>query len=101
MLEPLVRDAGLGTAIDGVLSVDDAGIYKPSPRVYALAVAQLGLPPARIAFVSSNCWDAVGAKAFGFRTLWINRDRAPVDRHGPAPDRIVDSLSDLVPLCTR
>lgn len=99
MLASLVRDAGLAPAIDGVLSADDAGIYKPSPRVYELAVARLGLPAPRIAFVSSNCWDAVGAKAFGFTTLWVNRDGAPVDRHGPEPDRIVASLAELVPLC--
>jgi 2-haloacid dehalogenase len=95
MLEPLVRNSGLGGSIDGVLSVDAAGIYKPSPRVYQLAVDRLRLPPARIGFVSSNGWDAIGAKAFGFTAFWINRTGAPVDRHGPAPDRVIASLSGL------
>ena len=95
MLEPLVRQSGLDAVLDGVLSVDAAGIYKPSPRVYQLAVDRLRLPPRRIGFVSSNCWDAVGAKAFGFTTFWINRAAAPVDRHGPAPDRIMGTLGDL------
>ena len=45
---------------------------------------RLALPAARIGFVSSNCWDAIGAKAFGFASFWINRAGAPVDRHGPA-----------------
>ncbi len=75
-----------------------AGIYKPSPRVYQLALDRLQLPRSRIGFVSSNCWDAIGAKAFGFTTFWINRAGAPVDRHGPAPDRIIATLSDLPPL---
>ena len=95
MLEPLVRNAGLGGDLDGVLSVDAAGIYKPSPRVYQLAVDRLRLPPARIGFVSSNGWDAIGAKAYGFTAFWINRTGAPVDRHGPAPDRVIASLADL------
>jgi len=95
MLEPLVRNAGLAGDIDGVLSVDAAGIYKPSPRVYQLAVDHLRLPPRRIGFVSSNGWDAIGAMAFGFTTFWINRTGAPVDRHGPAPDRVIGSLADL------
>ena len=95
MLEPLVRHQGLAAHLDGVLSVDDAGIYKPSPRVYQLAVDRLRLPAARIAFVSSNGWDAIGAKAFGFTTFWINRGGAPLDRHGPAPDRIIATLADL------
>jgi 2-haloacid dehalogenase len=98
MLEPLVRHAGLDGEIDGVLSVDTAGIFKPSPRVYQLASDQLRLPAARIGFVSSNCWDAIGAKMFGFTTFWINRANAPVDRHGPAPDRIIATLADLPPL---
>src|SRR5437867_2272189 len=81
MLEPLARSTGLDDVIDGVMSVDDAGIYKPSPRVYQLAVDRLGLAPAQIAFVSSNGWDAAGAKAFGFTTFWINRDLLPTERH--------------------
>ena len=99
MLEPLVRHAGLDSHIDGILSVDAAGIYKPSPRVYQLALDTLRLPAARIGFVSSNCWDAIGAKAFGFTTFWINRVAAPVDRHGPAPDRILATLAELT-ACT-
>jgi len=95
MLEPLVRQSPLAPFVDGVLSVDAAGIYKPSPRVYQLAVDRLHLPPPRIGFVSSNCWDAVGAKAFGFTTFWINRAATPMDRHGPAPDRIMGTLGDL------
>ena len=95
MLEPLVRNSGLAAHLNGVLSVDAAGIFKPSPRVYQLAVDQLRLPVPRIGFVSSNCWDAIGAKAFGFTSFWINRTGAPVDLHGPAPDRIISTLADL------
>jgi 2-haloacid dehalogenase len=98
MLEPLVRHHGLDAHIDGILSVDAAGIYKPSPRVYQLALDRLEMPRSRIAFVSSNCWDAIGAKAFGFTTFWINRTGAPADCHGPPPDCIVATLSDLPPL---
>ena len=98
MLEPLVRHHRLDALLDGILSVEEAGIYKPSPRVYQLAVDRLALPAARIGFVSSNGWDAIGAKAFGFVSFWIKRSGAPVDRHGPAPDRIITTLSDLPPL---
>jgi 2-haloacid dehalogenase len=95
MLEPLVRRSGLGAHLDGVLSVDAAGIFKPSPRAYQLAVDLLQLPPSRIGFVSSNCWDAIGAKTFGYTTFWINRLQAPADRHGEPPDRIIRTLADL------
>jgi 2-haloacid dehalogenase len=101
MLQPLVRATRLDAHLDGILSVDAAGIFKPSPRVYQLAVDRLRLAPERIGFVSSNCWDAVGAKAFGFSTFWINRTGAPVDRHGPAPDHVIASLSELPALLAR
>lgn len=95
MLDPLIARSGLHAVLDGILSVDAAGIYKPSPRVYALATAALKLPPERIGFVSANGWDAIGARSFGFRTWWINRAGLPVDRHGPAPDAIVGSLAEI------
>ena len=50
------------------------------------------------AFVSSNGWDAAGAKAFGFTTFWINRNGDPVERHAPAPDYIVGSLAHISPI---
>jgi 2-haloacid dehalogenase len=95
MLAPLVAATGLAPHLDGILSVDDAGVYKPSPRVYQLAVDALDRPPIRIGFVSSNSWDAIGAKAFGFTVFWINRSSAPIDRHGPPPDGVIGSLSEL------
>lgn len=98
MLEALVRSSTLARHIDGILSVDEAGIYKPSPRVYQLAVDRLQLAPQEIAFVSANGWDAAGAKAFGFMTIWINRLGEPTERHAPAPDFSVGSLAHLAAL---
>jgi len=95
MLEPLVARSGLAAHLAGVLSVDTAGIYKPSPRVYQVAEDTLQIPRARVGFVSSNGWDAAGARAFGFTTFWINRSGAPVERHGPPPDRIISTLAEL------
>ncbi len=95
MLDPLVRASGLAEHLDGVMSVDDADVYKPDPRVYRLAVDRLQLAPARIGFVSSNGWDAAGAKAFGFTVFWINRAGAPVERHAPPPDCMIATLGDL------
>jgi 2-haloacid dehalogenase len=95
MLEPLAAATGVARHLDAILSVDAAGIYKPSPRAYQLALDQLKFLPVRIGFVSANAWDAVGAKAFGFTSFWINRNRAPRERHGPKPDASLDSLSDL------
>ena len=101
MLEPLAASTGIALHLDAILSVDAAGIYKPSPRVYQLAVDHLKLLPIRIGFVSSNGWDVAGAKAFGFTAIWVNRTSAPFDRHGPKPDAIIASLAELPALLGR
>ncbi|TMH59836.1 MAG: haloacid dehalogenase type II [Betaproteobacteria bacterium] len=101
MLELLAATTGLASHLDAVLSVDAAGVYKPSPRVYQLAVDHLKLLPPRIGFVSSNGWDAVGAKAFGLTVIWVNRAGAPLERHGPKPDAIIGSLAELPALVGR
>ncbi len=82
MLERAVKSSGLSGAFDAVLSVQEAGIFKPAARVYRLAVDSLGVEADRISFQSSNRWDIAGASAFGFRCVWVNR----VDR----PDEYLD-----------
>jgi 2-haloacid dehalogenase len=94
MIDPLVAHSGL--ALDAVLSVDALKIYKPAPEVYQFAVDRLGIPKEEIGFVSSNCWDAMGAKAFGFTVYWINRGGAPLDRLGFQPDKIVSGLHEIL-----
>jgi 2-haloacid dehalogenase len=63
--------------------------------VYRIAEEALGVPRALVGFVSSNGWDAAGAKAFGFRAYWVNRGGAPVERLGVRPDAIVSDLAGL------
>ncbi len=94
MIDPLVAQSGL--AFEAVLSVDACRVYKPAPEVYQLAVEKLGLPAQDVGFVSSNCWDALGAKSFGFSVSWINRAGAPVDRLGFQPDEIVRGLHEVL-----
>ena len=93
MIQPLVAQSGL--AFDAVLSVDEAKVFKPAPEVYGLATIRLGAAPGEIGFVSSNCWDALGAKSFGFRVWWINRTGAPLDRLDFEPDGVLHGLGDL------
>ena len=92
MLLPLVAQSGL--SLDAALSVDEVKVFKPAPQVYQLAVDRL--ETRNIGFVSSNCWDALGAKSFGFSVYWINRTGAPVDRLGFQPDEVIKGAGDLV-----
>src|SRR4051812_11290881 len=62
MLEALVRNSGLAGVLDATISIDPQKIFKPSPEAYALIESTLGVKPAEVLFVSSNPWDACGAK---------------------------------------
>jgi 2-haloacid dehalogenase len=73
MLNALVRNSGLDRVLDATISVDGQKIFKPSREAYALIESTLGVVPADVLFVSSNPWDACGAKAFGLKVAWIER----------------------------
>jgi 2-haloacid dehalogenase len=99
MLEAVVDHNGLRSLFrGGVLSVHAAKVFKPDASVYRLVEDALGVPRSMMGFVSSNGWDAAGAKSFGFRAFWVNRAGAPVERLGVRPDATVKDLSGIVDL---
>jgi 2-haloacid dehalogenase len=125
MLNALVRNTGLDRVLDAVISVDAQKIFKPAPEVYQLIEARLAAAPAEVLFVSSNPWDACGAKAFGLNVAWIERVtpqamalacvnsevvppltmfkalRTQMDELGVLPDHRIHTLSELPDLVAR
>jgi 2-haloacid dehalogenase len=119
MLNTLVANSGLDRLLDATISVDAKKVFKPSPDAYSLIETTLGVKPAEVLFVSSNPWDACGAKAFGLNVAWIERVtgeamalscveselvapltmfkalRTQMDELGVAPDHRIRALSDL------
>jgi 2-haloacid dehalogenase len=119
MLDALVRNSGLDRVLAATISVDANKVFKPAPEAYALIEATLHVPPRDVLFVSSNPWDACGAKAFGLNVAWIERltpeamalacvdstvlppltffkaIRTQMDELGFAPDHRIRSLSEL------
>ncbi|MEH2566864.1 haloacid dehalogenase type II [Bradyrhizobium sp. AZCC 2289] len=73
MLNALVKNSGLESVLDATISVDAKRIFKPSPDAYTLIESTLDIPPSDVLFISSNPWDACGAKAFGLNVAWIER----------------------------
>jgi 2-haloacid dehalogenase len=98
MLLKVTQHNGFSRYMKAVISVHELSIFKPSPRVYELAVTRLGVARERIGFVSSNAWDAVGAKSYGFRVFWINRFRRPPEQLGVTPDHEIRTLDEIAPL---
>jgi 2-haloacid dehalogenase len=93
MLTALVANTGLDRVLDATISVDSKRIFKPAAEVYGLIESRLGVPPAEVLFVSSNPWDACGAKAFGLNVAWIER---------VSPEAMASACvkSDLIPPLT-
>jgi 2-haloacid dehalogenase len=96
MLKPLVQNTGLDSYIHDVFSVDEAKVYKPAPRAYTLILDELKLEREEILFVSSNSWDIVGAKSFGFHVAWVNRGNKTFEELGKNPDLILSDLGGLI-----
>jgi 2-haloacid dehalogenase len=119
MLNALVRNSGLDRVLDATISVDANRIFKPSADAYTLIESTLNVPPSEVLFISSNPWDACGAKAFGLNVAWIERVtpeamalacvesdcvppltmfkaiRTQMDELGLEPDYRIHSLSEL------
>jgi 2-haloacid dehalogenase len=119
MLNALVANSGLDRMLDATISVDAKKVFKPSPDAYRLIETTLGVKPADVLFVSSNPWDACGAKAFGLNVAWIERVtpeamaldcveselvapltmfkaiRTQMDELGVEPDHRIRALSEL------
>ena len=95
MLDAAVRNAGIGSLLDAVLSVEAVGVYKPHPKVYQYAIDQLGIKAGEIAFQSSNAWDAHAASLCGMRVIWCNRSRQRPERLPGLPDFEIASLAEL------
>ncbi|CAE6477346.1 unnamed protein product [Rhizoctonia solani] len=70
-LIPMCKSAGL--AFDLLLTSDLIGTYKPSPRMYAAAIAALGLKPEEVAMVAAHEWDLAAAREGGLRTIYVER----------------------------
>lgn len=95
MLAAAVSHAGIGALVPQIYSVEQVGVYKPHPRVYRLAADALELSPPKIVFLSSNAWDAAGAAAFGFTTVWVNRFRQQPERLPARPQAEIADLGAL------
>jgi 2-haloacid dehalogenase len=91
----VVASAGLSAWLDESLSVDALNIFKTASQAYELLGRRYGVAPGEVWFQSSNRWDIAGAKKFGFRTNWINRQGAPNEYGDLAPDTVLTGLDDL------
>ena len=96
MLASAFDSAGVSQHLDRVISVDDAGVFKTSPKTYALVTQYFDVAPSEVSFASSNRWDVAGASAFGFRALWVNRAGLPDEYFDCPPVSVIADLGGVL-----
>jgi 2-haloalkanoic acid dehalogenase type II len=87
----------VGIPFEVVITSQRAGYYKPDPHPYRLALAELGLQPARVIFVAGSGFDLIGTAAVGMTTLWHNRAGMAKPPQAPAPLAERRTLRELIP----
>lgn len=87
--------AGVAKHVKQILSAEHASAYKPSPRIYELPLAALGLARTDVLYVSGNAWDAAGAQLFGYRVCRLDRRHEPDERIAARPELVVRHLGEL------
>ncbi|MGF6963357.1 2-haloalkanoic acid dehalogenase type II [Paraburkholderia sp. WC7.3g] len=82
---------------DVIVTAEEAGVYKPDPQPYRLALNKLGVAPQRAAFVAGSSYDMFGTAAVGLRTYWHNHVGLPLVAGAQPPEVEAASLDQLVP----
>ncbi|SDO15123.1 haloacid dehalogenase type II [Geodermatophilus sp. DSM 45219] len=93
--ERLLSTAGIRDEFEHLLSVEDAGVWKPAPGSYAYAARTCGVQPADMILVAVHPWDIDGANRAGLATAWINRDGRPYPEYFTAPTHTIAELPEL------
>jgi len=93
----MLKAAGphIGFPFDKVISVQEAGYFKPHWKTYAKAQELIGIDRSNCLFVANHAFDCIGAKSYGMRTAFIDRRKRPFGETPHRPDMIVADFTEL------
>ncbi len=81
---------------DEIISVEEAGSFKPHPGVYRAAARILKAEPGEIMMVAAHSFDIMGARVSGYRGAYVNRYGLPYeDTEQYVPDLVVSDFNQL------
>ena len=96
MLTTVVESNGLKPYLDQVVTVEEVRLFKTAPQAYELLLQAFPVQKNEVLFVSSNAWDALAAKWFGYDVFWVNRLGHPFEEIGEKPNYEGKSLSEVL-----
>jgi 2-haloacid dehalogenase len=96
MLATVVDSNGLKPYLDKILTIEEIRLFKTAPQAYELLLNAFSVSKNEILFVSSNAWDVLAARWFGFDVFWVNRLGHPYEEIGDKPNYEGCSLSEVL-----
>ena len=96
MLATVIESNGLKPYLDKVVTVEDVRLFKTAPQAYELLLKAFPVKKEEFLFVSSNAWDALAAKWYGFDVFWVNRLNHPFEEIGEKPSYEGSSLNQVL-----
>ena len=96
MLATVVESNGLSPYLDKVVTIEDVRLFKTAPQAYELLLKAFPVKKEEVLFVSSNAWDALAAKWYGFDVFWVNRLEHPFEEIGEKPNYEGNCLSKVL-----
>lgn len=97
----------LQVEFDYIVTAEQAQAYKPSPKIFELALNRLGIPAGRILHIGQSVYhDVIPAQSLGLATVWVNRPSArsgvgAVKAVAGRPDMEISSLAELAAATSR
>lgn len=96
MLATVVESNGLKPYLNKVVTVEEVRLFKTAPQTYQLLLKEFPYQKNEVLFISSNAWDALAAKWFGFDVFWVNRLGHPFEEIGDKPTYEGKSLTEVL-----
>ena len=96
LLREMVRSNKLDNIFDDLFSIEQVGIYKPNYKVYDMPVEKYNIKKNEVAFLSSNTWDVSGGGNYGYKAIWVNRNKNVFDNLDYKLIHEIKDLSELL-----
>ena len=96
LLNELVKTNNLESFFDDIFSIEEVGVYKPDTKVYDIPIKKYGIKKNEVIFLSSNTWDVSGGGNYGYKSIWVNRNKNIFDYLDYTPKNQINSLKGLL-----
>ena len=96
LLNKLVKSNNLDNIFNDIFSVEEVKTYKPDPKVYNIPVQKYQIQKNEVVYLSANTWDVSAGGNYGFKPVWVNRNKSIFDKLDYVPKYQIENLNKLI-----